>query len=134
MKQNNHLPSRCLVIDDDPSFVFLMSSYIHEIPKLQLWGEYLNPQTAMECITEEDKIDFVFLDVRMGKISGIEVAEYLRDKVKYIVFISASAEYVQEALRVGGDHYLVKPVMFSKFLETVNEVLKRNRYLTVLDF
>lgn len=132
MKIENDKPYRCLIIDDDPSFVFLMSHYVHQVPNLELWGEYLNSQTAIESITKKDKIDFVFLDVSMGKISGIEVCGYLRDKVKYIVFISASAKYAQDALRAGGDDYLVKPVGFSTFIETVNSVLKKSSRRTVI--
>lgn len=128
MEKNNELPYRCLIIEDDPSFVFLMSNYIHEIPKLQLWGEYLSSRAAIESITKEENIDFVFLDIRMGNISGLDVARYLRDKVRYIVFISASGEYALEALQLGGDQYLVKPVTFSRFLDTINDILKRNHH------
>lgn len=130
MKENqNHSLYRCAIVDDDLQFVFLLSAYVNEIPKLQLAGTFLNPEVAMESIKEENNIDFLFLDIRMGNISGVDVAAHLRDKVKFIVFISASGEYALEALQVGGDQYLVKPVMFSTFLEKVNELLSRDRNL-----
>lgn len=134
MKENqNHALYRCAIVDDDLQFVFLLSTYVNEIPKLQLAGTYLNPQVAMDSITEKDNIDFLFLDIRMGNISGVDVAAHLRDKVKFIVFISASGEYALDALQVGGDQYLVKPVMFSTFLEKINDLLSRKRNSRVSD-
>ncbi len=131
MKENNHSPYKCVIVDDDFQFVFLLSSYIQEIPKLQLVSTYLVSKVAMNSISELDEIDFLFLDIRMGMISGLDVAAVLRDKVKYIIFISASGEYALGAHEVGGDHYLVKPVKFDHFLETVNSVLHRHRRATV---
>lgn len=127
MKENKHSPYRCVIVDDDPTFLLFLSRYIHEIPKLELYGKYLDSHRAINGITEDDNIDFLFLDISMGNISGLDIARILRDKVKYIVFISVSGEYALEALQLGGDHYLVKPVTFQKFLETVNTVLKRDR-------
>lgn len=127
MKTSNDFnPLKCVIVDDDPQFVFFLSTFVNDVPTLKLCGTYLDSQHAIDGIKESDEIDFLFLDIRMGNISGIEIAEQLRDKVKYIIFISASGKYALNALQVGGDHYLVKPVTFPKFLHTVNEVLKRN--------
>ena len=128
MEEKSALIYKCIIVDDDPGFVYLLSHYLSLVPKLHLSGSFLNPKIAMESIREEDEIDFLFLDVRMGNISGLDVAKHLRDKVKFIVFISATGEFAFEALQVGGDHYLVKPIMFQKFLETVNNVLERYKW------
>ncbi|MGY3052863.1 two-component SAPR family response regulator [Pedobacter sp. UYEF25] len=128
MSENqNNLHYRCAIVDDDPQFLFILSCFINAIPKLKLCREFLNPQTAIDNILEEDEIDFLFLDIRMGNISGLDVAARLRDKVKFIVFISGSKDYALDAHAVGADHYLVKPVNFDDFLKMVNSVLHRNR-------
>lgn len=132
MEEKSACRYRCIIVDDDPGFVYLLSHYLSLVPKLQLWDSFLDPKVAMESIREDDEIDFLFLDIRMGNISGIDVAKHLRDKVKFIVFISATGEFALEALQVGGDHYLVKPIMFQKFLQTVNKVLKRYKFPIML--
>ena len=127
IENHNHALYKCAIVDDDLQFVFLLSTYINQVSKLQLAGTYLNPQVAMESISEEDNIDFLFLDIRMGNVSGVDVAAYMRDKVKFIVFVSGSGEYALDALQVGGDQYLLKPILFSTFLTTVNQLLARQR-------
>ncbi|MET4083890.1 two-component SAPR family response regulator [Pedobacter sp. UYP30] len=128
MRENhNNALYKCAIVDDDLQFMFLLSTYVKQVSKLQLAGTYLDPQVAMDSISEEDNIDFLFLDIRMGNISGVDVAAYLRDKVKFIVFVSGSSEYALDALQVGGDQYLLKPIPFSTFLTTINGLLARQR-------
>lgn len=129
MMQNSNSAYRCVVVDDDSQFVFLLSTYIQDVPKLQLCAGYVNAQQAIDSVDEALGIDFLFLQIGWENVSGLDVAEKLRDKVKFIVFVSANGEYALDALQVGGSHYLVKPLMFSKFLTTVNEVLKSDRRL-----
>lgn len=120
-------PYRCVVVDDDIQFVFLLSRYIKEVPKLRLFNTFLTSQAAIDGVLEKDEIDILFLDIRMGTISGLEIARRLRDKVKYIIFISATREFALEALQLGGDYYLVKPIHFEEFLQVVNKVLHRQK-------
>ena len=128
MTNHNNSRYRCIILDDDPEFVYLLSQYISLLPKLQICATYNNPNLAMDSISEEDSIDFLFLDIRMGNTSGMDVARHLRQRVKFIVFISATGEYALDALQLGGDHYLVKPIEFSRFFDVVNGILKRYRH------
>lgn len=116
---------RCVVVDDDRTFLDLVTTYIGRIPKLNLLKSYDSGISAIKEINDDDNIDFLFLDIRMD-VSGIDVARLLRDKVKFIVFMTAYDEFALNAFQVGGDKYLTKPVYFPKFLETINQVLRRN--------
>jgi two-component system LytT family response regulator len=116
----------CVVIDDDQFFIDLISGYVNQIAKLKILKSYTNPAIAIKEIDESDQIDFLFLDIRMDKISGIDVAKILRDKVRFIVFTTAYSEFALKAYEVGGDQYIVKPIYFKGFLDKINAVLKRN--------
>jgi two-component system LytT family response regulator len=116
----------CVVIDDDQFFIDLISGYVNQITKLKILKSYTNPAVAIKEIDESDQIDFLFLDIRMDKISGIDVAKILRDKVRFIVFTTAYSEFALKAYEVGGDQYIVKPIYFKGFLDKINAVLKRN--------
>lgn len=116
---------RCVLVDDDRMSIDILTDYISKVPKLNVFKSYQSALLAINEIDIDDNIDFLFLDIRMD-ISGIDVAKVLRDKVKFIIFVTAYDEFALNAFNVGGDQYLVKPVYFPKFLETINQVLKRN--------
>ena len=116
----------CVIIDDDQFFIDLLSGYINQVAKLKISKCYTNPALAIQEINEDDQIDFLFLDIRMDKISGIDVAKFLRDKVRFIVFTTAYSEFALKAYEVGGDQYIMKPIYFPDFLKKVNAVLKKN--------
>ena len=116
---------RCVIVDDDRMSIDILTGYISKVPKLNVYKSYQSASMAINEINMDDDIDFLFLDIRMD-ISGIDVAKVLRDKVKFIIFVTAYDEFALNAFSVGGDQYLVKPVFFPKFLETINHVLKRN--------
>ncbi|MDN3588839.1 response regulator [Pedobacter aquatilis] len=116
---------RCVIVDDDRMSIDILTGYISKVPKLKILKSYESALTAIHEIDVDDHIDFLFLDIRMD-ISGIDVAKILRNKVKFIIFVTAYDEFALNAFSVGGDQYLVKPVFFPKFLETINQVLRRN--------
>lgn len=121
---------RCVLVDDDRMSIDILTGYISKVPKLNIYKSYQSASMAINEINMDDDIDFLFLDIRMD-ISGIDVAKVLRDKVKFIIFVTAYNEFALNAFSVGGDQYLVKPVFFPKFLETINQVLRRNNAAVV---
>ncbi|OBR94188.1 transcriptional regulatory protein YehT [Clostridium ragsdalei P11] len=70
--------------------------------------------------------DIVFLDIKMDKLSGIDIAKKIRknNNTTKIIFITAFREYVFEAFDVCAFHYLIKPVDEKKILEVVDRILK----------
>jgi two-component system, response regulator len=69
----------------------------------------------------------VLLDIKMPKVDGIEVlrrvkASDLKD-VPVVVMTSSNEERdVVESYRLGVNSYIVKPVQFDDFLETVSKI------------
>jgi two-component system response regulator len=72
-------------------------------------------------------IKVVFLDLKLPKVSGLEVLERLkgdpRTRELPVVILTSSAEApdVAAAYRLGANSYLVKPVDFEKFVESVSQ-------------
>ena len=76
---------------------------------------------------------FYILDIQMGRLSGMELAEYIRrqDKSTLILFVTGYKEMMQQAFDVQAFQYLVKPInpdtaynVIMRALRTIQE--KRN--------
>jgi CheY-like chemotaxis protein len=70
----------------------------------------------------------ILLDLKLPKIDGIEVLRELKNdnknKMIPVVMLTSSQEErdLVESYRLGVNSYIVKPVDFEKFLETVSKV------------
>lgn len=94
-------------------------------------GSYTDPKEALNKLGHGQEVDFLFLDIKM-EISGLDMARMLRNKINHIILITAYKQFELEAFQVHCDHYLVKPVDFSKFLSAINDVVKRKRREEIL--
>lgn len=70
----------------------------------------------------------ILLDLKLPKISGLEVLRRLKAHPKYsaipVIILTTSAEDhdVEEAYRLGCNSYIVKPVEFNKFMDVAAQV------------
>ena len=70
----------------------------------------------------------VLLDIKMPKVDGIEVLRRLKadpatQKIPVVVMTSSNEERdVVESYRLGVNSYIVKPVQFDSFMETVAKI------------
>ena len=70
----------------------------------------------------------VLLDIKMPKVDGIEVlrqvkAEERMRRIPVVVMTSSNEEQdVVESYRLGVNSYIVKPIEFASFLETVSKI------------
>ena len=115
---------KCIVIDDEQHAVDALVVYIHKMPNLEVFATYTNPLTALTQIRKEDAIDFIFLDIEMPEISGLELAKSLRDKTKFLVFTTGHSSYALSAFDLHANQYLLKPISFAKFAASVEYILK----------
>lgn len=106
---------RIAVCDDDEMELTRLSRLIGEYqtghgadPVCRLYHN----GTDFLCDLKAEQFDLVFLDILMPGVSGVQVAQELRetDKNVKIVFISSSPEFALESYNVGAYHYLIKPV------------------------
>jgi CheY-like chemotaxis protein len=73
-------------------------------------------------------LKLVLLDIKMPKVDGIEVLRRLkadaRTRTTPVVIMTSSQEErdMVESYALGANSYIVKPVQFESFLETVAEV------------
>ncbi|MCM1066027.1 MAG: LytTR family DNA-binding domain-containing protein [Muribaculaceae bacterium] len=104
----------CLVVDDEPLAARLISTYVERTPFLSLVAEVHNAEEAMAQLEESD-VDLLFLDIRMPRLSGMQLARLLPKGIK-TVFTTAYADHAVEGFRVGALDYLLKPVSYDDFM------------------
>ena len=110
----------CIVVDDEPLARELILSYIDQLPNLQCMGSY---QTAIEAFAalHQYQVDVIFIDIEMPGVTGLNFIKSLKTHPK-VVFITAYTEYAVEAFEIEATDYLVKPVMFERFLKAIQKI------------
>lgn len=92
-------------------------------PELEIVAEVANGIDAVAAI-EAHRPDFVFLDIRMPGMTGLEVAALVADRV-HIVFVTAYDQHAMEAFERGAVDYLLKPVEDERLELTVARLKQR---------
>lgn len=119
---------RCLVVDDEPLAAALISSYVGRTPFLDLVAEVHSAEEALERI-KDSEIRLVFMDIRMPRLSGMQLAKLIPENVR-VVFTTAYSDHAVEGFRVNALDYLLKPVSYEEFLEAA---LKARKEMSLSD-
>lgn len=83
-----------------------------------------------EALLAQDTYDLILLDIMLPDRSGEELCRSIRrDCDCPIIFMSCleDSDTIVEALRSGGDDYMVKPVRYPELLARVDAVIRRSR-------
>jgi DNA-binding LytR/AlgR family response regulator len=113
----------CIIIDDEPLARKGLKEYIADVDFLQLTGEFENPLKATEMISE-GKVQLLFLDIQMPKITGLDFFKTLQ-QAPPVIFTTAYPQYALDGFNLNALDYLVKPVAFERFLQAA---LKAKEY------
>lgn len=121
---------RILIVDDEPR----TRQGLRRM--LESWGagtvlilDADNGHTALR-ILDETAVDLLITDIRMPEISGLSLVERLRmnpaKPMPSIILISGFAEfeYAHQALQLGIEQYLLKPVGREKLIPAVERALE----------
>lgn len=114
---------KCIVVDDEPLAVSLLSSYVEKMPFLELVYSSENPIEALEYIQRKEA-DLIFLDIQMPELTGINFMKIVGNKLKYIL-TTAYAEYALEGYEHNVVDYLLKPISFDRFQKSALKAQER---------
>lgn len=126
------MPYKVVLVDDEPwALVYLKKIFKWESMGFEVIAETCNSVDALDIIIEKSP-DVVLTDIRMPKISGIELMKEARARGNQSIFIIVSGfaefSYAQEAIKLGAFEYCLKPLSSQKADELLNrltETLKR---------
>lgn len=121
-----------LLVDDEPNIHFSVGQVFAD-QSVRL----LSANTVAEALAhaEESRPEIVLLDIRLGKMSGLDLFSELRriDPKVLVIFITGhgTADTAIEAMKLGAFDYLVKPLDFDRLREVVNEAFEISRSMRV---
>ena len=113
----------CALIDDEPLAVKLIESYVNRIDFIEIAGIYTDSLEAIETL-RSNPVDFVFLDIQMPDMDGMELARSLPSKTK-VIFTTAFKDYALESYDVSAVDFLLKPIRYDKVLKACEKVKER---------
>ena len=111
---------KCIIIDDEPNAVNLLEVLIAQTTPWQLLGKCYNALEAIDFL-KKHQVDFIFLDINMPHLTGMELAGLLPKETK-IVFTTAYAEHAADSYAFNTIDYLLKPVTLKRFLAAVQKI------------
>ncbi|MCA9926340.1 MAG: response regulator [Anaerolineales bacterium] len=130
---HNGNPAHLLIVDDEPEIAESLADYLTKKEGFRI-SLADNGQKALDILQStvgvEDEIDLVLLDMRMPRMSGLDVLNWIRKhpELQYtrVVLLTAAAGSHEkvEALSAGADDYITKPYSPQELLARVKTILR----------
>ncbi|MFZ0456555.1 MAG: response regulator [Ignavibacteriaceae bacterium] len=111
---------KCIIIEDEPLAVKILSDYILQVPFLEIAGKFKDAILAADYLRDHD-VDLIFLDIHLPKLKGMAFLKTLTNPPAVIV-TTAYHQYAVEGFELNVTDYLLKPFEFERFLVAVNKV------------
>ena len=114
-----------IIIDEDENTGNIIKSYLSSDEKINLCGVFTDYEAGLEALSNTGKC-VLFIDVSRNFDRAVAQIKNIKDKYKD-VFVAAlsdktSTENIIKVMRAGAKEFITKPVIQTKFLETVEEI------------
>jgi len=114
---------KAIAIDDEVLALQKIERFCSQINYIDLLKTFDNPLEAYYFLCD-NKIDMLFLDIRMEYMSGIELLGRLEEP-PYTILTTAFSQYSLKAFDLDVVDYLLKPIRPDRFKVATDKVLDR---------
>lgn len=108
-----------IAIDDEPVALSVIAAHAEKVPFMELKRTFTNAFEAMDYLRRE-KIDLLFLDIKMPDISGLDFLSGLHEP-PMTIFTTAYSEHAVQSFELDAIDYLLKPFSLARFLKACNK-------------
>ena len=124
---------RIAICDDEKAQRSLITKYLQEWARengqiLEL-SEFPDAESLLFCWEDEKRFDLLILDIEMGALSGMELAERIRRENEDIpiLFITGYETYMAQGYEVSAIQYLLKPLSKEKLFTVLERLWRQQR-------
>jgi DNA-binding LytR/AlgR family response regulator len=111
---------KCIIIEDEPLAVKVLTDYISQVPFLELQGAFKDAILATDYL-RHTTTHLIFLDIHLPKLKGMSFLKTLTNPPAVII-TTAYHQYAVEGFNLNVTDYLLKPFDFERFLVAVTKV------------
>ena len=114
------MPTAIVAEDEDILRAQLQNKLAKLWPELEVIASVGDGAAALEAL--EDRVpDFMFLDIQMPEMTGVEVAKHVAGRC-HVVFVTAYDQYAIQAFETGAVDYILKPAGDERLAVTVERL------------
>jgi two-component system response regulator HydG len=122
---------RILVVDDEESITYLVKAELEDLPEFEV-DTALSGSDAINLI-QSKVYDVILLDVKMPRISGVEVLRYTKDHAPATQVIMLTnvvdIKTAIETTKLGAYDFISKPYEAAELLATVRRAIEHKQLL-----
>jgi DNA-binding LytR/AlgR family response regulator len=111
---------KCLIVDDEAPAHKVLHSHIKKSEVLEIVGDCFDGKEALDFLTK-NKVDVVFLDIEMPRLTGLELLQCLPYPT-IVILTTAYSNFGFEAYQSDVVDYMLKPISYPRFLKALNKV------------
>jgi len=121
----------CIIIEDQPPAQRILKRYISTTKSIILKEIFTDALKAKDYLNKE-KIDLIFLDIHLPKISGIDFLKSMPNHPK-VILTTAFSDYALESYQFNVIDYLLKPISQERFLQAISKLclLEKKEHLNI---
>jgi two-component system LytT family response regulator len=117
---------KAFIVDDEVAARKALRERCATEEDIEVIGEYADAESALAALPQQAP-DVMFLDVKMGKTSGMQLAHALDpESAPLVVFVTAYDRYALQAFEVNAADYLLKPFDRERFRSMLHRVRARH--------
>ena len=115
---------KILLVDDEPLELMNLKKMLHDYGE----DDVIMVENGYDAIDQlkKQKIEIIYLDIKMPGLSGLETLEIIRrdwpETVVSIVSAYGDFLYAQKAIELGASFYMLKPFSKDEFIDTFKKL------------
>jgi len=110
-----------IVAEDEPILRTQLEGKLAKLwPELEVIASVGDGAAALEAL-EDRTPDFMFLDIQMPEMTGVEVARHVGNRA-HVVFVTAYDQYAIQAFETGAVDYILKPATDERLAVTIERL------------
>ncbi|MGO4764401.1 response regulator [Cupriavidus sp. 2KB_3] len=121
------LPTRLLIVDDDPQIRAMLAEYL---ATFGMAADGAEGGASMRTAMAQHHYDLVILDLSLPGENGLTLCREIRERTDIpVIMLTARAELADRVvgLEVGADDYVTKPFEMRELVARIHTVLRRSR-------